>query len=79
MTTAETTAILDAARALFGMGKVKREAILADPEQQLAIARHLGGIPVDQEQRPPGLRGVVALVDYCPKSVGRKQGWGKGR
>ncbi len=38
MTTTETTAILDAARELFGLTDVELEEVLADPEQMLAIA-----------------------------------------
>ena len=38
MTTTETTAILDAARELFGLTDDELEKILTDPEQMLAIA-----------------------------------------
>lgn len=38
MTTAETTAILDAARDLFGLTDDELSTLLVDPEQMLAIA-----------------------------------------
>ena len=37
-TTAETTAVLDAARDLFGLTDTELEQLLADPEQMLALA-----------------------------------------
>ena len=38
MTTAETTAILDAARKLFGLTNAELEKLASDPEQLLIIA-----------------------------------------
>ncbi len=67
MSTVEATAILDAARRLFGLTDSELEKILADPEQMLAIANMLMLLSRPRTTTPSGEGGSRCVSkDYCP-------------